>query len=176
LGRPMNPFWNVPRRAVLLRGELRVSIRPLNTGGTFCSTIAFHPGGQRAGNPNHEGMTPVNSESIRLSSAFVSSAPGSSVSVSAHRVEGVCVRRRQRISEYVRHEKIMFMSFRETRSAATHRFRNQSGMRPRVRTRSPPIPFIIGSATPSTAFAAMPASIADPPCSSTRPPACEACT
>ena len=36
------------------------------------------------------------------------------------------------------------------------------------------MPFIMGSETPSTALAAMPASMAEPPCSRTRAPACDA--
>src|SRR5579872_1851016 len=42
--------------------------------------------------------------------------------------------------------------------------------------RSPPMPFIMGSETLRTALAAMAASTAEPPCSSTRAPACEAWT
>src|SRR5882724_3040037 len=40
--------------------------------------------------------------------------------------------------------------------------------------RSPPTPFIIGSTTPITAFAAMAASTAEPPCSNIFAPAAEA--
>src|SRR5580700_7931125 len=43
-----------------------------------------------------------------------------------------------------------------------------------IANRSPPMPFIAGSTTPSVAFAAMAASIALPPSSKTRAPACDA--
>src|SRR5271155_4136396 len=42
--------------------------------------------------------------------------------------------------------------------------------------RSPPMPFIMGSVTPRTAFAAIAASTAEPPRASTCAPATEACT
>src|ERR1700761_2455324 len=42
--------------------------------------------------------------------------------------------------------------------------------------KSPPSPFEVGSITFKTAFAAIAASIADPPCSSTRAPVCDAAT